>query len=68
MGPCPEYIVICSGQETPPRVYFEKLLARPDYILKDSWQGPDAEHMEIKDPHVGTVFGPISGPKSEIIL
>ena len=37
MGPCPEYIMICSGQETPPRVYFERLLARPEYILKDSW-------------------------------
>ena len=63
MGPCPEYIGICSGQETLPRVYFERLLARPEYILKDSWQGADAKHMEIKDPHVGTIFGSICGPK-----
>ena len=56
--------MICSGQENPPRVYFERLLARPEYILKDSWQGADAEHMEIKDPHVGPVFGPFCGPIS----
>ena len=54
--------MIGSGQETPPRVYFERLLACPEYILKDSWQGADAEHMELKDPLIGTVFGPICGP------
>ena len=60
--------MICSGQENPPRVYFERLLARPEYILKDSWQGADAEHMEIKDPQVGPVFGPICGPKCDNTL
>ena len=57
MGLCPEYIVISSGQETPPKEYFERLLAHPEYIFKDFWQGAVTEHMEIKDPHVGTVFG-----------
>ena len=60
--------MICSGQETLSRVYFERLLSRPEYILKDSWQGADAEHMEIKDPHVGTVFGPFCGPITEKII
>ena len=34
-----------------------------EYILKDSWQGADTEHTEIKDPHVGNIFGPFCGPK-----
>ena len=60
-GP-PEYILICSGQKSPPRVCFDRLLARLEYILKDFWQGVDGEHMEIKNPHVTTVLGPFCGP------
>ena len=45
-----------------PRVYFIRLLPRPEYILKDSWQEDYVIHMEIKDLHVAIVFSPICGP------
>ena len=45
-----------------PRVYFIRLLPRPEYILKDSWQEAYVKHMEIKDLHVAIVLSPICGP------
>ena len=71
---CQEGVEWC--QEVP-RVYFERLLARPEYILKDSsraqsiflkdsWQEAYVIHMENKDLHVAIVFSPICGPKSVI--
>ena len=49
-----------------PRVYFIRLLPRPEYILKDSWQEAYVKHMEIKDLHVAIVLSPICGPKYNI--
>ena len=55
-----------------PRVYFERLLVRPEYISKDSSRAqsifqktPDRRpviHMEHKDLHVAIVLSPICGP------
>ena len=45
-----------------PSVYFIRLLPRPEYILKDSWQEAYVKHMEIKDLHVAIVLSPICGP------
>jgi hypothetical protein len=46
-----------------PRVYFKRLIPRPEYILKDSWQEAYVIHMEYKDLHVAIVFSPICGPR-----
>ena len=56
---CPEYIRKTPGA---PRVYFIRLIPRPEYILKDSWQEAYVKHMEIKDLHVAIVLSPVCGP------
>ena len=48
------------------RVYFKRLLPRPEYILKDSWQEAYVIHMENKDLHVAIVFSPICGPMTNM--
>ena len=61
-----------------PRVYFKRLLARPEYILKDSWRAQSiffkdswqedyVIHMAIKDLHVAIVLSPICGPMVNIV-
>ena len=56
---CQEGVRLC--QEVP-RVYFKRLLARPEYILQGSWQEALVEHMEIKKLHVAILLSPICGP------
>ena len=46
-----------------PRVYLKRLFPYPEYILKDSWQEPYVEHMEIKELHDAILYIPICGPR-----